>query len=244
MSELPQYTVRVSARARRVRLTMSFDGLVVVVPRGFDRRRVPGMVAEKQRWIERTAARLEERRRHLEAVHPAGPPDRLRLEAIGEEWAIVYRPAEVPYVSLVEDGVQRLLLSGATDNAGACRDVLCRWLRRKAEGDLVPWLREVATEHGFRFSRAAVRSQRTRWASYSSRGTVSLNLKLLFLPPDHVRYVLLHELCHSVHPNHSAAFWDFLEQRVRGARRTDRELRSAWRYVPPWIESPDVFRAG
>ncbi len=139
-------------------------------------------------------------------MHPAGPPDRLRLEAIGEEWAIVYRPAEVPYVSLVEDGVQRLLLSGATDNAGACRDVLCRWLRRKAEGDLVPWLREVATEHGFRFSRAAVRSQRTRWASFCSRGTVSLNLKLLFLPPDHVRYVLLHELCHSVHPNHSASF--------------------------------------
>ncbi len=72
MSELPQYTVRVSARARRVRLTMSFDGLVVVVPRGFDRRRVPGMVAEKQRWIERTAARLEE----AATLGPCTPPGR------------------------------------------------------------------------------------------------------------------------------------------------------------------------
>ncbi len=244
MGELPHYTVRVSARARRVRLTMSLDGLVVVMPKGFDRRRIPGMVAEKQRWIERTAAKLEERRRHIEAAHPPGPPDRLNLPAIGEEWAIKYRPADVPYASLVEDGEERLLLSGATDDANACRDVLCRWLGRKAKGHLVPWLGEVARDHGFSYKKAAVRSQRTRWASYSSRGTVSLNLKLLFLPPALVRYVFIHELCHTVHPNHSAAFWFLVEQHSPGARRADRELRDCWQYVPLWIESPEAFWAG
>lgn len=49
------------------------------------------------------------------------------------------------------------------------------------------------------------------WGSMSGRGTLSLNRALLHCPPDVVDYVIIHELCHIAHPNHSAAFWAKVE---------------------------------
>ena len=50
-----------------------------------------------------------------------------------------------------------------------------------------------------------------RWGSMSGRGTLSLNRALLHCPPDIVDYVIIHELCHIAHPNHSPAFWGKVE---------------------------------
>jgi predicted metal-dependent hydrolase len=244
LGALHEYSVRVSARAKRVRLTLSVrDGLVVVVPRGFNQRRIPELLKEKQRWLESALQKVEQQRRLIESRPRTERPDSLALRAIGEEWAVDYRPAAVSDVSLVEEGPLRLRVSGATDAAAACRSVLSRWLRWKAGRHLVPWLQETAGAAGLSFRRAEVRSQRTRWASYSERGTVSLNLKLLFLPPALVRYVLIHELCHTVHLNHSRAFWSLVEQNEPEAMRAERELKGGWQYVPPWLE-PGVGPAG
>jgi hypothetical protein len=114
-------------------------------------------------------------------------------------------------------------------------------LSRKAGERLVPWLEELARQHGFSFRRVLVRSQRTRWASYSQRGTISLNLKLLFLPSALVRYVLIHELCHTVHANHSRRFWNLVQQNDPEARKNDHELRDAWRHVPAWMDAEKML---
>jgi predicted metal-dependent hydrolase len=52
-----------------------------------------------------------------------------------------------------------------------------------------------------------VRAQRTRWGSCSRRGGLSFNWRLVQAPPEVLDYVVVHELAHIVHPNHSTAFW-------------------------------------
>jgi len=99
---------------------------------------------------------------------------------------------------------------------------------------LPPWLESLAASHGFHFGRAAVRLQRTRWGSYSRRGTVSLNARLLLLPPELTEYVMVHELCHSLHLAHSSRFWSLVRQHDPHCDRHRRELRMAGRSLPAW----------
>jgi predicted metal-dependent hydrolase len=65
---------------------------------------------------------------------------------------------------------------------------------------------------------------------------ISLNYKLLFLPPEVVRYVFVHELCHTIHMNHSTAFWNLVAEKEPDYECLDTELQNVWRYVPAWVE--------
>jgi hypothetical protein len=87
-----------------------------------------------------------------------------------------------------------------------------RELRGRAARELPVRLRELAAQHGFTVKAVTVRAQRTRWGSCSPTGRISLNWRLLQLPPSVSDYVLLHELAHTTHLNHSARFWREVER--------------------------------
>ncbi len=231
------YTVRVSSRARHVRLRLSLrEGLVVVVPRGFDQSLLPALLAPRQRWVERTWARLQAGHGQRVAAAPARLPVALDLKAVGEEWKVEYHRTQSPYVAARGGSRRKLLLAGHTADRQACIAALRRWLNRKAHQHLEPWLAQLAREGGFRYSRVLIKAPRTRWGSCSATGTITLSLKLLFLPRELVRGVLLHELCHTVERNHSPRFWALLQHHDPEWRSRRRELRAAGKLVPAWLD--------
>ena len=232
-----RYTVKESSRARHARLNMSLrGGLVVIVPKGFDHTRIPGLIDKKKHWLDKAEEKIETQRKFFEPQPPGLLPERLNLKSIGEEWAIDYRATEQQCVTAVERPGRRLLIFGDTDDIDACKNALRRWLNRKTHDHVKTWLLRLARENGFTLHRVLVKSQKTRWASCSRHNTVSLNLKLLFVPEELVRYVLIHELCHTVHLNHSRRFWDLLTHHDPDFIRKDDKLRSAWRNVPAWLD--------
>lgn len=64
---------------------------------------------------------------------------------------------------------------------------------------------------GGKYERITIREQKTRWGSCSGRGTLSFNWKLMLAPPAVLDYVVVHELCHLTHMNHSREFWQAVE---------------------------------
>ena len=84
-------------------------------------------------------------------------------------------------------------------------------LKAKAKRVLPARLVDLVNTTGIDYSieRDGIRlgHMRTRWGSRSSTGTISLNIGLARLPNHLIDYVIIHELCHIVHMNHSPAFW-------------------------------------
>ena len=234
--DLPAYTLRLSDRARRARLTYTpRDGLVVVVPRGMRGFDASAALRERREWVDGVHARFAEQRAALLAGPDALLPSEIAFPATGERWDVEYRASGA---ATVRAGVANGLLAvqGATDDGDACLAALVRWLQRAAIERLVPLLAEQSARTGLAYERVAVRGQRGRWGSCSSAGTISLNRCLLFLPPELARAVVLHELAHLRHANHSRAFWLQLEQLDSHAAAHRRAIAQAWDAVPPWAQ--------
>ena len=244
------YRVRTSTRARSVRLTLSpRDGLTVVVPQKFDLGRIPAIVEKKKSWIEGHLRRFAEAAR-AEARSGAGAgaeaatarrpvpelPEILELPALGESWRIEYRRTTTRVVGVMVDGPGRLAVYGAVSDHDVCREALKGWLRLRTREELVPWLSRLAGKGGFKFREVRIKGQKTRWASCSSKGTINLSFKLLFLERDWVRCVLLHELCHTVCMNHSPRFWTLLSRLEPQCRAIHKQMRDGWKRVPAWVE--------
>ena len=230
----PEYIIRESARAKHVRFRISIsDGLVVVIPKGFDRRRIPKLVEEKRDWIAGALKEIETRRAALPSTDRR--PETIELPAIGRTWRLEWNETPDEKVSIAEIGPSQLRVSRPIGDQSAWQPALRRWLIERGREHLIPWVEDLAHTLGVNVKRVSIRCQKTRWGSYSTNGTINLNAQLLFLPERLVRFVLLHEICHAEHPNHSPQFWDLVRTHEPDADRLRKELRNAWKCVPQWI---------
>ncbi|MBT8437090.1 MAG: M48 family metallopeptidase, partial [Gammaproteobacteria bacterium] len=109
------------------------------------------------------------------------------------------------------------------------------WIRHRARESLPKLLAQISSRTGLGFSKMSVRSQKTRWGSCSRRGNISLNDQLLFLPAKTVEYLMIHELCHTRHLNHSKAFWTLVESHCPDFRAHEKLLNDSRNLVPDWF---------
>jgi len=192
------YTVRRSARARRVRVNVhAHAGVEVVLPQRASERAAAAAISELRPWIER----------HL------GEAQRALAE-------IAARAGTVPYLGttltlIPQAGRTRVHRCGdqLLVPPGDARPALERFYRRTARSEIEPRLDEASALAGRPYRDLQIRGQRTRWASCSPDGRMSFNWRLLLAPERVLDYVVWHEVCHLEILDHSPRFWSLLERR-------------------------------
>ena len=226
------FSVRESGRARRLSIKVYPRGRVeVVVPRRTRARDVQAFVAENRGWIQKTRASFAEK-------HPPEPfrlPTRIKLPAIERVFGVLYEQRKGAKTVRYRVNGDILCLYGKTGDDAECVKALKRWLSATAKEHFAPRLQALSVQTGTPYLRMHVRGQKTCWGSHSSTGTISVNYCLLFLSPALLRYLMIHELCHEKHMNHSRRFWRLVSRFEPQYRRLDRQLSGAWQQIPTWV---------
>ena len=218
-----EYAIVRSARRRKtVALRVDPAGRVLVLaPAGLDQRYLRDFVVKQAAWI---VGRLEE---------SASTPPRPQLLTgstvpyLGQTIALDVQSAAVraPAATNTESGLLVRVPLGldGDQHAHAVRWALERWYGRRALEYLDATVARWVPITGLPPANILIRDQKRRWASCAPDGTLRFNWRLVMAEPALIDYVVVHELAHLKHPNHSAAFWaevervipDFKERRTR-----------------------------
>ena len=224
--------MRESGRAKRLSIKVFPRGRVeVVVPKRTSPQVVREFVEAHSDWIRK--ARDQFAAEH--APEPFALPTMVHLEGIGRTFSVDYQPEAGTRAVRYRMHGDTLVLKGKTSDEALCVAALKRWLISLGKSEFLPRLCELSRETGHSFKNMHVRGQRTCWGSHSSTGTVSLNYCLMFLAPEHLRYVMIHELCHARHMNHSVRFWRHVGEFESDYKRLDKDLNNCWKRIPTWV---------
>lgn len=225
-----EWKLRVSPRARYARLLIRpFGGLEVVIPKRFPRNQVPGLVAKHETWARHQIARQAKLRQSIRL------PLHLSLAFDNSSTPVVYKgdPLQFNFDFCDQQATDQIIIEATCEQA-RIRE-LRAWIRRKAQASFPTLLAQISTSTGLDFNKMSVRSQKTRWGSCSRSGNISLNDQLLFLPAKTVEYLMIHELCHTRHLNHSKAFWRLVETHCPDFRVHEKLLSDSRNLVPDWF---------
>lgn len=199
---------------RRKHLTISVEGerLRVLSPMKTPQRQIDAFIQQRADWIES----------RLVMDPPTGLQAELRdggsLPLLGVEY-----PVESSLAAFDFDG-RRFRVNEARPERAADEE---GWLREYARDYFIERIKHWSPMIGATPQRLQIRNQKTRWGSASSSGTLSLNWRLIFARPEIIDYVIVHELCHFVRPDHSPEYWRLVEKHVPDYREHRRWLKDS-----------------
>jgi predicted metal-dependent hydrolase len=229
-SPIPPYSLKVSQRARSVRLQISREkGLIITVPTGFNQRLLPGIIQSKSDWIQKTFEHVSK----LPLGKPQTLPEKLELLAIGETWLVVYRtePGNEVHVKEQQKG-KVLIITGKISSRLAVKRAIKLWVRERATRLLPDWIERISRKYVLPYRNLTIRDQKTRWGSCYVLKNINLNQKLIFLPPHLVDYVIIHELCHTQVLSHSTSFWKLVSTFFPNYKEARKQIRALAHEIP------------
>ena len=200
--------LRISAKARRIRITVRAEGVTLVVPK---RARLSDACA----FLERTVPWLEQRVRKIRqalADHPGSggleTGSRILLRGRALPLEIVEGGGRSGRVE-VEDELRVVLPAAPSPEAreSLIERALGRWLRAEARADAATFVARHGPPNRLVPSVIRIKEQARRWGSCSAAGGINLNWRLIHAPSEVFEYVVVHELCHLEHPHHQPPFW-------------------------------------
>lgn len=226
LPEIGPVTFKKTGKSRRLTIKIKpKEGVIVTYPHFTTLETAEKFVQEKKSWILKHLngiKKIEEKatqfdfgldfktRQHSLKLSQALTDDiwiRVKNGIISVEFPLYLTPQDEVVKSAIKKGIEEA------------------W-RIEAHQHLPKRTEELARLHGFTFTSIGIRNSKTRWGSCSSKNSISLSLHLMRLPDYLIDHVILHELTHTIHKNHSDKFWNKLTEIDPNTAKYDKELNS------------------
>lgn len=223
--DIGEITIRLNPRVKRISIRLKpFEGVLVTMPERLPLSRALKFIDQKKNWIikhQQNFRKMEENRTFFDAgsvfelcqyklvtLRHASKIFRIR---IANGTIFVFHPGET---EISDEKFQEIIRIGVTEA-----------LRIEAKKYLPGRVDMLAKVHGINYRKVFIKNAQTRWGSCSNKKNINLNLHLIRLPLHLQDYVILHELTHTLHPNHGKEFWSFMDRFTGSARSLEKELK-------------------
>jgi len=230
------YVFKRVPRRRHVHIVVNDEGTIEVrAPWRSSLSKAREVLRENAEWVVRTLGGVQERlaRRPRLVTGTLLPllDESLRLDVRPEAQMDLFAGSRQRRSRVQRRGTV-LRVDTASLGESELRGLLEGWYRREAAAHLSARIEHYVPRLGVRPSRVTIRGQRSRWGSCSGKGTVSLNWRLMMVPSALADYVVVHELCHLRHMNHSPQFWAMVGGAVPDYRERRRSLNARQGRLP------------
>lgn len=229
LKDLVTYHIRTSKRVKHIQWRFTpLRGLELIVPPHFKTEKANYYFEQHRAWIEKI---VEKHKLHVsQTIHL---PDKIQLIAFEQAWLIRYVPTCFKKVKLYHHAGE-LVLTCSQNTLETGKKLLQKWLNQQAHRILIPILDQLSQQTHLHYEKISFRRMSSRWGSCDKKKSLSLNVHLLFLPLPLIHHVMIHELCHLKHMNHSERFWSLVAKFDANYLQHRKSLKSAHQFVPGW----------
>ena len=215
------YSIRISKRAKNLLLHIDHTAKVeVVIPacRKIVQKQIEKFIQEKKRWILRHMQKAEE----------------IKRKATRRKKFLLFLGRDVP-IEVIEEERKRavalpssgkLIVRVPISQKELAEKAIQRFYKKHARRIITHIVEKKAKEMNVAFSRISIRSQKTLWGSCSPRKVLSFNWRLIAAPQKAIEYIVVHELAHLKHRNHSKAFWKEVQKYCPKYKKYERWLKN------------------
>ena len=216
---------RHSKKARYLNISVRpFAGVRVSVPTGISYDTAIIWAAEKKSWIRKHLSKIKDCEEMLTRFDESSvySTKNHTLNLHGEDRKNISVKLSEARINVVYPAE---LNPGSEEVQSAVRKGIERALKTEAKEYLPDKVKKSAEKYKLSYNKLTLKNIRSRWGSCSGRNNINLSIHLMRLPEHLIDYVILHELVHTVHHNHSERFWNMLNSLTGNARSLDRELK-------------------
>lgn len=198
------YLHKISKRAKNLSIKINSDGQVVVTsPRFVPKFLIKKFIKKSQDWINaQQQKRLKQKQHSSNSVNIFGKKYQKNIiHDLNKKFGIFINKQKL-VVNLVNPNIPKKTVSHKINT----------FLKNTAAKYIIPRAHQLAKKMELDFNKITLREQTTRWGSCSSKKNLSFNWHLVHFNPEIIDYVIIHELSHLKHLNHSRQFWQFVKQ--------------------------------
>lgn len=201
-------TVTVNTRARNIIMRAEAGGLRITVPPQATASEIHDAIDRNRNKIKEKVEHATPLIQHYDTKYRIDT-DRMQLRIVRSTLNGIYSSTRQGECTLT---VGPDIDLDSKENQKWMHDIIVEQLRKQAKVILYNRTIELAHQHGFKPTSIKIQSSQSRWGSCSGRNSINLSLFLMTVPSHLQDYVILHELCHTVHHDHSPAFWALMDK--------------------------------